>query len=436
MKHAFSVAQASKPAGYAQRQPTWKSAIRQVWKPALQTAGGWALNTDALQRLLCLAGVFALGLVYLESMSARATAADTSRWVYIGTYTGARSKGIYRSRFDSASGKLTPPELAAQTKNPTFLALHPNGRVLYAVGELSGSTGLRAGAVMAYRIDPRSGELTLLSRQPSGGQGPCHVSVDRTGKCVLVANYTSGSVALLRTKADGSLQRPCVCLQHRGSSVNPERQEGPHAHCIVPDPNDRFALSCDLGLDQVLVYRLDPDHCEMWANQPPFARTQPGSGPRHLVFHPKGRLAYVISEMGATITGFTYDPKRGVLKPFQTVSTLPADYQGFRSGAEIQFHPSGKFLYGSNRGHDSIVVFAVNQKSGRLTYLEHQPSLGKTPRHFLFDPTGRWLLVENQDSDNVVVFKVSARTGRLTPTGQQIEVGQPVCAVFAASGAP
>jgi 6-phosphogluconolactonase len=377
--------------------------------------------------------VFACGLIYLGLMTAKATAAETSNLVYIGTYTGAKSKGIYCSRFDSKTGKLTAPELVAQTKNPSFLAVHPNGGFLYAVGELSGTSGLRAGAVGAFRIDSRTGKLTLLNRQPSGGQGPCHLSVDQSGKCVLVANYGSGSIAALPIEEDGKVARASVVIQHQGSSLNPGRQEGPHAHFIIPDPAERFALACDLGLDKVLVYRLDLGRCGLSANEPPGTSIKPGSGARHLVFHPNGRLAYVISEMGSSITAFTYDPKLGVLQEFQTVSALPADFRGKSAGAEIQIHPSGKFLYGSNRGHDSIVAFAVDQKSGKLSYVEHQPSQGKTPRHFLFDPSGKWLLVANQDSDNLVVFGVDAKTGRLTPTSESVTVGSPVCAVFATS---
>ncbi len=374
--------------------------------------------------------VIACGLAYLLLMSNKATAADTSSLVYIGTYTGAKSKGIYCTRFDAATGKLTPPELAAETKNPSFLAVHPNGRFLYAVGELSGSNGLRAGAVSAFRIDAKTGKLTLLNRQPSGGTGPCHLSVDQSGKCVLAANYGSGSVVALPLQKDGSLEKAVCAIQHHGSSVNPQRQAGPHAHFIIPDPAERFALACDLGLDQVLVYRFDPAGCTLSANEPPAVSIKPGSGPRHLAFHPKGRLAYLISEISSTFTGFTYNEKLGVLEEFQTVSTLPPDFKGKSAGAEIQIHPSGKFLYGSNRGHDSIVVFAIDQKSGKLTYVEHQSSQGKIPRHFLFDPSGKWLLVENQDSSNVVVFRVAAKTGRLTPTTEVVEVGSPVCAVF------
>ena len=350
--------------------------------------------------------------------------------VYIGTYTGAKSKGIYVSRFDSATGRLTAPELAVATPSPSFLALHPNGRFLYAVSETSNLAGKRVGAVSAFSVDAKTGQLTLLNRQSSGGAGPCHLAVDRKGKCLLVANYGSGSIAALPIQADGALAEPGTIIQHQGSSVNPERQAGPHAHFITPDPGNRFALTCDLGLDQVLVYRLDPAKAALVANDPPFASVKPGSGPRHLAFHPSGRFAFLINEMSSTLTVFAYDAKRGALKELQTVSTLPEDFTGSRSGAEVQVHPSGKFVYASNRGHDSIAVFSFDPKTGKLTPVEHQPTQGKTPRHFALDPTGQWLLAENQDSDTIVIFRVDAKTGRLSPTGQTVSVGAPVCAVF------
>ncbi len=350
--------------------------------------------------------------------------------VYFGTYTGAKSKGIYLSRFDPRSGQLTTPELAATTTSPTFLALPPGNRCLYAVGETSRFGGKRVGTVAAFSIDPKSGKLSLLNRESSGGEGPCFLDVDRTGKCLLVANYGSGSVAALSIQSTGALSGPRTVIQHKGSSVNPERQAGPHAHFITTDPANRFAFVCDLGLDQVLAYRLDPDKAALVANDPPFVRIKPGSGPRHLAFHPSGKFAFVLSEMGSTLTAFSYDAKRGVLKELQTLSTLPATFVGPSSGAEVLVHPSGKFVYASNRGHDSIAVFGFDAKRGKLTCVELQPTQGKTPRHFAIDPTGQWLLAENMDSDSVVVFKIDAKTGRLSPNGDSTTLGSPACAVF------
>jgi 6-phosphogluconolactonase len=269
-----------------------------------------------------------------------------------------------------------------------------------------------------------------LNHQSSGGTGPCHLAVDQTGKCLLTANYGSGSIAALPIGADGSLGEPGSVIQHHGSSVNPQRQAGPHAHFITPDPANRFALACDLGLDQVLVYRLDPAKAGLVANDPPFAAVKPGSGPRHLVFHPAGRFVFLINEMSSTVTTFAYDPERGALKEVQTISTLPEGFAAKSSCAEVQVHPSGDFVYGSNRGHDSIAVFSMDRASGKLTSLGHQSTHGKTPRHFAIDPTGRWLLAENQESDNLVVFRVDPKTGRLSGAGQSVAVGSPVCVVF------
>ena len=350
--------------------------------------------------------------------------------VYFGTYTGAKSKGIYLSRFNPATGWLTPPELAAATRSPSFLALHPGGRFLYAVGEAGDLQGKRAGTVSAFSIDTKSGQLTLLNSESSGGAGPCHLAVDGSGKCLLAANYGSGSIAALPIQSTGALAAPGSVIQHQGSSVNPQRQSGPHAHFITTDPANRFALTCDLGLDQVLVYRLDPAKAALVANDPPFASVEPGAGPRHLAFHPSGHFVFLINEMGSTLTVFAYDAKRGALKELQTVSTLPEGFAGNNSCAEVQVHPSGRFVYGSNRGHDSIAVFGFAAKAGKLTCLEHQPTQGKTPRHFALDPSGQWLLAENQDSDNVVVFRIAAKTGRLSATGQTVAVGAPTCAVF------
>jgi len=374
--------------------------------------------------------VLVCGLVYSPVMSAGPARAVGSMLVYIGTYTGAKSKGIYVSRFDPAAGRLTPPELAAETASPSFLALHPGGRFLYAVGEATNLGGQRGGAVSSFSLDAKTGQLTLLNHQPSGGAGPCHLAVDQTGKCLLVANYGSGSIAGLPIRADGALGEPGTVIQHRGSSVNPQRQAGPHAHFITPDPANRFALTCDLGLDQVLVYRLAPERAALAANDPPFAAVKPGSGPRHFAFHPSGRFVFVINEMGSTLTAFAYDAKRGALKVLQTLSTLPAGFTGKSTCAEVQVHPFGNFVYGSNRGHDSIAVLGFDPASSKLTCLEYQPTQGKNPRHFALDQTAQWLLAENQDSDSIVVFRVDSHTGRLTPTGQSVSVGKPVCAVF------
>ena len=351
---------------------------------------------------------------------------------YFGTYTGAKSEGIYVTRFDSTTGQLSAPELAAETRNPTFLAVAPGGNFLYAVSEVDEADGKPSGAVSAYKLGTTTGKLTLLNQQPSGGSGPCHVSVDTMGKCLLVANYGSGSIAALPIHADGSLGEATTVLQHAGSGANPQRQAGPHAHFILPSPDNRFALDCDLGLDKIFINHLDANTGKLTANEPPFATVVPGSGPRHLVFSPDGKFVYVINEMGGTITVFSYADTNAAMTEVQTISTLPKGFSGKNTAAEIVMHPSGKFIFGSNRGHDSIAVFAVNRQTGKLTLIEHQSTLGRTPRHFVIDPTGRWLLAENQASDSVVVFALDPETGKLKPTGQTVTLGSPVCLVFVA----
>ena len=352
--------------------------------------------------------------------------------VYIGTYTGAKSKGIYVSRLDVKTGELSAPELAAESANPTFLTIHPNNKVLYAANEIGKFEGKPSGGVSAYSIDPASGKLTLLNQQPSGGVGPCHVATDHSGKVALVANYGGGSIASYPLKPDGSLGETATFIQHKGTSANPRRQEGPHAHCINVDPGNNFVFAADLGLDKILIYKLDTKTGKLTENDPAFATVAPGSGPRHFAFTPNGRYCYLINEMGLTVIAFSYDRRKGELKEIETVSTLPTGTQkdSKYSTAEIEVHPSGKFVYGSNRGHDTIVVFAIDQKTGKLTLVEHQSTLGKTPRNFGIDPTGALLLAANQDSHNVAVFRIDPNTGALTKTGNQIEVGAPVCLKF------
>lgn len=349
--------------------------------------------------------------------------------MYIGTYTGQKSQGIYQARFDSQSGRLTAPELAVKTQSPSFLAAHPSLPVLYAAGEGSNIGVKREGAVTAFRIDAQNGQLTEINQQPSGGGGPCHVFVDATGKCLLVANYGSGSVASFPIDEDGKTGAASSVIQHAGSSVNKQRQEGPHAHQIVTDSLNRRAYVCDLGLDKVLIYALEPASAKLRENQPPYCKVAPGAGPRHLTFTPDGRYEYVVNEMGCSVSAFRVDPGTGGLHEIQTLSTLPADFKGENSCAEIQVHPSGKFLYASNRGHNSIAVYALSG-DGTMKLVQHESSGGKTPRFFALDPGGNWLLAANQDSDNVTVLKVDTATGKLQSTGRSIEVGKPVCLVF------
>jgi 6-phosphogluconolactonase len=351
--------------------------------------------------------------------------------VYIGVYTGQKSKGIYSCRMNASDGVWTPPELAAEVKNPSFLALHPNGRILYAVSEIGGSNGKPGGAVSAFRREPTSGRLTLLNQQPSSGDGPCHLVVDKTGQCLIVANYGSGSVAALPIGSDGRLGTPTSFVQHYGSSVNPQRQKEPHAHCVTLDAANRVALVADLGMDKVLGYPLDAAKADLDLKPCVIAELKPGAGPRHAAFHSKGKYLYVINELDSTVTAFEYRSGRETLKAAQSLSTLPPDFQGKNYPAEIEVHPSGKFLYGSNRGHDSIALFQVNERTGKLTWVEAVSCQGKSPRHFKIDPSGRFLYAALQDSDAIVTFAIDRGTGRLTPTGQKIPVGAPVCVIFA-----
>lgn len=352
--------------------------------------------------------------------------------VYIGTYTRQNSRGIYAYRFHTATGSLEPLGLVAETVHPSFLAVHPSRRFLYAANEVANHDGKPGGTVSAFAIDSKTGKLTFLNQASSGGAGPCYLAVDKSGKNVLVANYGGGSVAALPVNQDGRLNQASAFLQHRGSSVDPKRQQGPHAHSINVSPDNRFAVAADLGLDQLLVYRFDPAKGSLAANSPAFARVNPGAGPRHFAFHPGGKFAYVVNEMQSTVTAFAYDRRRGVLKELQTTSTLPKDFAGENTTAEVQAHPSGKFLYGSNRGHDSIAVFRIDPGKGTLRPVEQVATQGKTPRNFGIDPTGSYLIAANQNSDNIVVFRIDAKSGRLSATGQVLQVSSPVCVKFVA----
>ncbi len=377
----------------------------------------------------CLAAIAVVCLGALRASAGDSTNSTKQLWVYVGTYTGAKSKGIYRGELDLATGKLTNVQVAAETPSPSFLAIHPGGRFLYAVGEGGGKGG---GTVSAFALERKSGKLTFLNHQSSVGSGPCHINVDKTGKNALVANYGGGSAAVLPIQDDGSLKEASSFQQHAGSSVDKSRQEAPHAHSINLDRDNRFAFVADLGLDKVLVYRFDAGKGTITPNDPAAAAVAPGAGPRHFAFHPSGKYAYVINEMDLTVTAFDYDPAKGILKNRQTITTLPAgvkDRKGM-STAEVVVHPSGKFLYGSNRGHHTIAIFSIDGKSGALKAVGHQGYKIKTPRNFAIEPTGRYLLVANQDGNSITVFGIDPRTGALTPVGEPVDVPMPVCIRF------
>lgn len=352
--------------------------------------------------------------------------------VYVGTYTGPQSQGIYAYRFEESTGKFVPLGLAAKSVNPSFLAVDPSLRYLYAVNEMGNYDGEKTGGVSAFAVDRDTGRLTFLNEVASRGTDPCHLSLDKTGKYVMVANYSSGSVAVFPVLKVGRLGPATASDQHQGSSVNHERQEGPHAHSISVTPDNRFVLSADLGLDELFVYRFDAIHGTLSPANPPFAKIHPGSGPRHLAISPNEKFVYVISEMGSLLTVFSYDAAHGTLHALQEISTLPQDFKGDNNDAEVVVHPSGKFLYSSNRGHDSIAVFPIDRRKGTLTPIEHVSTQGKTPRNFAIDPTGKYLFAANQDTNKIVVFRIDAKTGRLSPTGETVEVPSPVCVTFVA----
>jgi 6-phosphogluconolactonase len=379
---------------------------------------------------LLLTTLFAAGVWLVDARSTERPSTMSHYLVYIGTYTGPKSQGIYVYKFAAATGKLTPLGLAAESTNPAFLAIHPNHRYLYAVNEIANYEGKKSGSVSAFSLDHQTGKLTLLNVIASGDPGPCHLVVDQTGKFLLVANYGVGSVAAFPILADGRLGKATAFLPHTGHSVDPKRQQAPHAHSIYISSDNHFVVSADLGTDQVYVYRFDAKKGTLVPNDPPSAAVPPGTGPRHFAFHPNGKFAYVIEEMGSSLTAFSYDAARGVLAPLETISTVPKDYKGYNDCAELYIHPSGKFLYGSNRGHDSITVFAIDAVKGTPTPIQYVPTGGKTPRSFGIDPTGSYLIAANQDSNTLVVFRIDAKTGRLTPTGQKEDVQAPICVVF------
>jgi 6-phosphogluconolactonase len=355
--------------------------------------------------------------------------------VYLGTYTekrpdGGGSKGIYRARLDQATGKLGPITLAAELENPSFLAVSPDRRFLYAVSEVGvpDADGKPSGGVAAYSIGADQG-LTLINRVSSLGADPCHVSVSRSGRTVAVANYSSGSTVTLHTGVDGSLGKATRDV-HTGHGPKTDRQKEPHAHSVNFSPDDSLLLSCDLGADRVYVYAHDARAGTITPHKPAFVGLEPGAGPRHLALHPSGRNAYVISELSNTIGTFAWNAKSGTLTQKQTISTLPFGFTAPSSTAEIVIHPNGRFVYGSNRGHDSIASFGVDAKDGRLTLLGHTPTGGKAPRSFAIDPSGRWLIAANQLSDSLVSFAIDQGTGTLTTAAATSALPRPVCVLF------
>jgi len=363
----------------------------------------------------------------LAGGSADQSVANRKYLVFVGTYTTkTESKGIYGYEFDGDTGKLTPRGVAAETRDPSWVAVHPGGKFLYAANEAG-----KASAVSAFAVDAKSGKLTLLNQIPSLGEDPCYLSFDKAGKYLLVANYSSGTIAVFPILADGRLGEHTALVKDQGATgPNKERQEAPHAHWIETSPDNRFVLVADLGLDEVLVYKFDATSGTLTPNEPAFARLKAGSGPRHAVFYPNGKVVFAVSELSSTATSFAYDVKKGTLKETGTASTLPPGFSGRNDVAETAVHPNGKFLYVSNRGNDSIAILSIDPGNRTLSPAGGIPTGGKEPRHFAIDPSGKYLLAENQFSNNIVVFKIDAATSGLTPTGQVVEVPSPVDLTF------
>jgi 6-phosphogluconolactonase len=347
--------------------------------------------------------------------------------VFFGTHVVGPGKGFSIAHFDSDTGAITKPQFALETPAPAYFVIAADGKHLYSCNSLPNGA---IGTISAYAIDAAAGKLSFVNSQSTGGGDPSYLSLDAAGKHALVANYQGGSIAVFAINPDGSLGARTAFVQHTGHSVNPTRQTHAYAHSIRLDPTNRFAVVADLGLDKVFVYRYDKDAGALTANDPPFVSVAPGSGPRHPVFHPNGKWVYVVTEIGSTIIQFNWDGDKGALSEVRTVSALPADFKGTSVSAEIGIHPNGRFLYVSNRGHDSLGVFAIDQTNGNLSLIEHVPTRGQTPRNFAIDPTGKWLIVTNHGSNNGTVFKIDQESGRLTPVGDPFAVAYPFCERF------
>ena len=354
------------------------------------------------------------------------TSADPTRaLVCFGSYSTPDKESVHLFQLNLQDGSLKKLNAVDGLSNPSFLKIHPNGKYLYTVNEVSTFDGKKSGGVTAFALDVNGGKLNKINQQPSGDTGPCHLTVDATGKYVLVAHYGGGSTSVLPIKKDGSVGAVVSQIKHKGSSVH-SRQKAPHAHAVHVGPNNKFAFAPDLGIDKVLVFSFDEKTGAIAETKFDGAKLEPGSGPRHFGFHPDGKFAYVINEIKQTVTAFRYNAKRGRLRTLQTLSTVPHPVDG-NSTAEVLVHPTGQFLYGSNRGHNSIAMFRINEKNGKLTALGHESTRGSTPRNFGIDPTGQFLLAANQQSDNVAVFRINQETGKLKFTGNEIKLSKPVC---------
>jgi 6-phosphogluconolactonase len=350
--------------------------------------------------------------------------------VYVGTYTSGKSKseGIYICKLNLDSGALVPYQTVKNVVEPSYLAIDKSKKYLYAVNETVEYEGKPSGAVSAFAIDQKTGDLTFLNKQASLGGAPCFVTVSADEKFVLVANYVGGNVAVFPIEAGGKLGANVDLKQNSGTGPNKDRQEAAHAHSINLDGKNRFAVACDLGVDKIFIYEYERKSGKLKTNaEQPFFQTKPGAGPRHFAFHRNGKNAFVINELDSSVTALEFDAKGGTLKEIQTVSTLPADFKTQNTCADLHVSPDGKFLYGSNRGHDSIVSYKIDQRTGKLEFVEHTSTQGKTPRNFVIEPSGKFLLAANQNSDSIIVFRIDGKTGKLVQPKNSVVVPSPVC---------
>jgi 6-phosphogluconolactonase len=389
-----------------------------------QYEGKW--NISNLRKAALLLAVVACLIVALIRPAGAGQAQDSRYFVYFGTRP--EGKGVYMCTFEPAEMRFGPVKLVAEIERATWIALHPNKRILYAVNEL-GNEGKSNGELLSFAIDPVSGSLKLLNRVSSEAGGPTHLAVDKNGKMLAVANYGGGGVTAFRLNSDGSIGKRAALIQHSGSGVH-ERQTSPHPHGVMLSPDNRFLFVADLGVDKVYSYHVNAKEGLLVPNTPAFVQVSPGSGPRHLAFHPLGRFAYLIQQMGSRISAFSYDAARGSLAEIQTVGTLPEGFSGTNSGAEIAVSRSGRYLYASNRGDDSIVVFAIDPAKGTLRTIQRVPTQGKMPHNFGIDPAGRFLFAANRDSSDIIVFQINESTGELSPAGKSLSVPSPVCVIF------
>jgi 6-phosphogluconolactonase len=349
---------------------------------------------------------------------------------YIGTYTDSGSEGIYICRFDASTGRLSHLGVRKDVTDPSFLAVEPSGKFLFAVNEINNFGETNGGGVSAFRINKESGELQFLNQQASGGAHPCHLVISNDGRFVLAGNYSGGNLSVLPVKKDGSLEQPSQIIQHTGSSINQRRQKAPHVHCLMMNRSNTYLFVADLGTDKIVVYPFDRNKGEIIESGVKYVSSRPGAGPRHLAFSPDENFLYVINELISGVTSYRFNKSDGSLIEIQTISTLPSEFRDPNTCAEIQVHPSGRFLYGSNRGHDSIAVFSRDNNNGKLELIELVPTEGKNPRNFAIDPTGNYLLVANQDSNSIISFRIDIKTGRLQKIEGKFEISKPVCIAF------